>query len=568
MAIGLIGWGRFLNVNQGRVTVPPGLWTYLHSIAAEIGQSFDFLQTPPPSLCQGGAGPGDDGYGVFWLRQLDGTRYGSCEDLLAMIAALNTHGVQTLLDLVLHQMVGENGGPGVFKYPGADNKTMNGAGSTKPSWFRGSPNPPWAQNDTVPGGPLDPGFGRPRSYQHSQESLDDAIAFVKWLTHLTDATGYRFDDVKGSYPPAVREIMNAVPQCSFYSEFFDNRWNMGTWATNSPMNSRSAVEDFDLHWHLQAACNGYDARQFVAGGAGYWQMNPGLSVGFVDNPDTDTTPGQQVIFNKAIAYAILMSLPLAKTLVYGKDYFPSSVWPGSYGLKRLIDNLCWINRKFAFGTCEIPYVDQDVLIITRGGDGGSMGWSGGMVTVVNFNTLTERSFWAPTPCGPNRLLHDYTGHLPDVWTNADGWANFTVHSNAYSSGTSYGIYAPAGVGDAHPTQRRQTTQVFVGDPTLRIMPVKNGRQVLPQRIYCQKDTDLRLHLQFDRTGNSGQATVQMEAAGPKDVLEVLSLSGPPSSAIAVAKVNTTGWHTISLIGALLPASGINFTLTVTYTGAV
>lgn len=150
-------------------------------------------------------------------------------------------------------------------------------------------------------------FGRELSYQHCRPAgmtESDAIDYLKWSQARTGAVGFRFDDTKGTYAPAVRRIMDSLPAAPFYSEFFDgDPVNLNGWATSAPMSGRSAVEDFTLHFRLQAACNGFDATQLVAGGAGYWQMNPGLSVGFVDNPDTDTSPGEQVIFNKGLAYA-------------------------------------------------------------------------------------------------------------------------------------------------------------------------------------------------------------------------------------------------------------------------
>ena len=162
MAIGLIAWGRFLS-NGNRITVPapstdhgkPWLWDMLRADAAAIGSIFDLVQLPPWSLSQGGTGAGCDGYGLFQRRNLNGTRYGSLESLMAAIAALSAHGCETYGDLVLHQMIGENGGPGVFRYAGADGRTMNGRGQTTPGWFRGGtgtddPIPPFCREDDVP----------------------------------------------------------------------------------------------------------------------------------------------------------------------------------------------------------------------------------------------------------------------------------------------------------------------------------------------------------------------------------------------------------------------------------
>lgn len=119
MAIRPIAWGRFFDAAGNKVTVPappsepgkPWLWDFLRAKAASLGAVFDVAQLPPWSLAQGGTGPSCDGYGVFQRRNLNGTRYGSLESLMAAVSALNAYGCRTYADLVLHQMSRENGGP-------------------------------------------------------------------------------------------------------------------------------------------------------------------------------------------------------------------------------------------------------------------------------------------------------------------------------------------------------------------------------------------------------------------------------------------------------------------------
>ncbi len=579
MAVGLIAWGRFFDARGNKITVPapttdrgkPFLWDMLRSEAAAIGSVFDLVQLPPWSLAQGGAGVGCDGYGIFQRRNLNGTRYGSLESLMAAIAALDAHGCRTWGDAVLHQMIGENGGPGVFRYPGADGKTMNGRGQTTPGWFRGGlnqndPIPPFCPEDDVPDRPDDVPFGREISYQHCHPpgvTEADAIDYLRWAKARTGAVGFRFDDTKGCFAPAVRRIMDALPSTSFYSEYFDgNPANLNAWATSSPMNGRSAVEDFALHFRIQAACNGFDATQFNIGTAGYWQWNSGLSVGFVDNPDTDTSPGEQIISNKAIAYAYLLTLPLRTALVFGKDYFPSSVWPGAYGLKPLIDNLCWISRTFAIGGYQVRWVDKDVHVGTRDGDGGPLGWSGGLLTALNFNTFSPRRITCGTPFGPHRWLHDYTGHHPDITTDANGDATFTIPSNAFAGGQSYVCFAPGGVTQPFPSSARATTQTFFAAADLDIMPASNVSQVLPQRIFCAKNTRISLKLSAKIPAEASLTATATSARGK--VVSSQRIGAAPTESFG--KTTTEGWHTISVEGSGLAKAGSNYELAVTYMG--
>ncbi|MGB6687175.1 MAG: hypothetical protein WBE76_04970 [Terracidiphilus sp.] len=580
MAVGLIAWGRFLDDQGNKITVPapstdpgkPWLWDLLHSRAASIAASFDCVQLPPWSLAQGGAGAGCDGDGIFQRRNLNGTRYGSLESLMAAVSALNAHGCQTWGDLVLHQMIGENGGPGVFRYVGADGSTMNGRGQTTPGWFRGGMNeddpiPPFCPEDDVPVPSDDIPFGREVSYQHCHPpnvTENDAKDYVVWSHARTGAAGYRFDDTKGTYAPAVRGIMDALPNVPAYSEYFDgNPANLNWWATSAPMSSRSAVEDFTAHFCIQAACNSYNASILAQGNAGYWQWNSGLSVAFVDNPDTDTTPGEQVIFNKGLAYAYLLTLPVRLALVYGKDYFPSSVWPGAYGLQPLIDNLCWISRMFAWGSYEVCWIDNDVFVAARDGNGGALGWSGGLLTALNFNVLYPRTITCATPFGANRWLHDYTGHHPDIWTDRSGNATFTIPSNAWSGGQSYCCFAPGGVSSAYPAIPRETTQTFFAAADLDVMPARNGQYTLPQRIYCARNTKVSLDLSANIPHSAAVTARVCDPGGTQIAQHRIGTDPAKSSGNTIHE----GWQNVLVEGSGLPTSGADFSLSVTYTGA-
>ena len=599
--IGLIGWGRFFDAEGKRITVPapstdPGaewLWVYLRSQAERLGGSFDYVLTPPPSLAQGGAGAGCDGYGVAqrWNLGWDQpTRYGWIEDLLAMIAALSAEGTKTHFDLVLHQLLGpEKGGPGVSTYLGPDGKTRNGRGATTPGWFRGNtqkvldangnwtgmyadPAPPFCLEDDVPNRGSDMPFGREISYQHCDPpgiTLTDAMDFILWIADRTGVVDFRLDDVKGTYTPAISVLAKVILALrgSTFGEFDDNTQNALGWATSSPMKGLSAIEDFDWHFRLQAACNTFNALALFSGGQCAWQRRPDLAVLFVENADTDTSPGQQIVSNKVIAYAITLCLPARESQVYGPDYFPASVWPGSRGLWSLLDNLCWIARMFAIGGFQQRWLDADVFAFTRDGNGGPLGWSGGLLIVTNFNVLTPRPLTLATMWPEGTHLHDYTGNHPDVWVIENGYVMCTAPSNAYSSGANSLAFSPAGVDRPFSNPPRTTTQTFVGDGTIDVLQMKNGMMNLPQRVWCAGGT-VTAKLTFLRTGLDPNATVQLEILEPTGQQLAWASSGQTGNAIASAEVVEKGWHTLRLTSNLLPEAGVSFELAVTYLGGV
>jgi alpha-amylase len=580
MGVALIAWGRFIEKNGNRITVPapsttpgaPWLWDFLAKEAAALRRvGFSALQLPPASKAQGGAGDGCDGYGVFDPRDLGSkpqqgstpTRYGSVESLRRLIACCHAVGMDVYLDVVLHQLAGENGGPGVFKYLGADGRSLDGRGPMHPGCFRGVP-PANRPEDAVPVPADDFQFGREKVYQHCQPAgytIADALDYGDWLFRTTDADGMRLDDTKGTWAPFVSQFMRSRTMAGkfAYSEYFDgNPDNLNWWATSPPMSSRSLVEDFTLHFALQAACANGNAQ--ALNGAGYAARNPFLSCTFVDNPDTDTSAGEAIISSKLLAYAFMLSTE-GYPFVYGKDYFPGSVWPGAYGLKPWIDNLIWIHEKLASGGTITQWLDQKVIAVNRTG-------GPGLLTALNFDTWNRRTITCSTTFGPNVQLHDYTGRHSDIWTDGAGKATFTIPTNAFQNGQSYLCFSRAGINQAIPLIERSTTQVFFGAADLDIPAALNG-QAEVGRIWCASGRGIRLS--FRPATNEAtwgpQAQIVLEVLSPANTSlgsQKWTKQGPsPAGDLQVQAVGN-GWHRLRLESANLPAAGLAFELTATY----
>jgi alpha-amylase len=416
-----------------------------------------------------------------------------------------------------------------------------------PGCFRYSPGAGTQPDDDVPVPAADAAFGDEKVYQHSNPArytINDALDFGDWLFRTTGADGARIDDAKGLWAPFVAEFMRhgAMANKPFYAEYFDgNPASLNWWATTSPIDGRSGVEDFTLHFAIEAACNDLDAR--ALDGAGYSQWNSALSYGFVDNPDTDLSPGEQVISSKMLGYAFLLTISCRQVLVYGKDYFPGTVWPGAYGLKPLIDNLIYINRTFAYGGQATRWVDGSVLVIERDGNGGVVGSSPGLLTAMNFDTYNVRQITCATSFGANTQLHDYTGHHEDIWTDWQGNATFTIPANAYSAGQSYLCFSRAGSDKQIARHSRRTTQEFFGATDLDIPPATPGAPRVIGRIYVE--------------GRSGVSFAS------RSNIEAVLLDG--TTAIARNEPDKTGWYDIGV--STKAAAPVAFELSVTYTAA-
>ena len=573
MGVALIAWGRFFGPNNARITVPapsttPGAPWLLDFLAGEVGRlrdvGFSAIQLPPVSKAQGGAGDGCDGYGVFDRRDLGGknqqgstpTRYGSVDSLRRFVANAHAAGLDVYLDVVMHQLMGENRGAGVFRYLGANGAPDVGRGAMNPGCFRGVP-PANRPEDPVPVPVDDFEFGRELVYRNCEPpgyTIADALDYGDWLFRTTDADGGRFDDTKGTWANFVSQFMRsgAMADRFFYSEYFDgNPDNLNWWATTAPMSSRSLVTDFTLHWSLQAACDGGQAN--VLDGAGYAARNPFMACTFVDNPDTDTSPGEAIISSKLLAYAFILTAE-GYPFVYGKDYFPSSVWPGAYGLGQWIDNLIWIHETLAAGPTVTRYVDSKVIALNRTG-------GPGLLAALNFDTWNAPTITCETSFGPGVDLHDYTGRHPDIRTDGAGRATFRLPSNAHQDGQSYLCFSRAGFSQPAPRVGRATTQVFFGAADLDIGPAAPGATLNLGRIWCAGRSLLSASLLLQPRDGMTEADVRFAVVGPSGRTLV------EGDKAAHATVTETGWHLLRVAANALAKGGADFELSVTYWGA-
>ena len=150
--------------------------------------------------------------------------------------------------------------------------------------------------------------------------------------------------------------------------------------------------------------------------------------------------------NKLWFYLDALTMPCKAALIFAKDC-------EVYGLASQIQNLMWIGTAFAVGKLAWEHSDNTLLCWSRDGNGGSMR-SAGLFCGYSSEPLNSRSEWIHTPFGPNRHLHDYAGHGPDVVTNQDGWGYFTFGPNVNNSAQNYVAYAPAGIEYEIPLQAK------------------------------------------------------------------------------------------------------------------
>jgi len=550
---------RFLDGQGRKITVPapvdpgnpdvPWWYDWIAAHARDLRKAgFTAILYPPVSKTQGGHAPDADGYGVFDQYDLGSkaqcgsteTRFGSREQLQRSIAVAHACGLDVYVDVVMHQLSG--GSNGVYRYLGADGKSKTGRFPKDPGCFRGAP--PRRPEDPVPVRRFDFPFGdefvyvncEPRGY-----TRNGMVAYGDWLTRSLDLQGYRVDDTKGTAVAFVHDWMTARSMGSRFcvSEYFDGdpgalRW----WAHDSGMGGRSAVFDFTMHFALQGMCDdgGFDMTRL--NGAGYAARDPLNAVTFVDNPDTDLSPGQQIISNKLLAYAFILTTE-GYPFVYHKDYAEA---PGCYGLKRWIDNLIWIHETLANGPTATRWNDQKVIAMERLG-------GPGLLTAISTDVWNRRTITCQTAFGPNAQLHDYTGRHGDIWTDGAGRASFTIPSNAFGRGQSYLCFSRPGHDRAIALHEHHTTQTFFGAADLDIGPVPASGSAHAGRVWCAAHKPLRARLRTVDAGTShahaGQVSIVVLGPNGAEVAH-----GPPGAGQSTVEIVTrdAGWYTMQVAG--------------------
>jgi alpha-amylase len=380
------------------------------------------------------------------------------------------------------------------------------------------------------------------------------VAYGDWLTRSLDLQGYRIDDTKGMAVAFVRDWMTARSMGSRFcvSEYFDgDPGALNWWVHDSGMGGRSAVFDFTLHFKLQAMCDDGNFDMTGMHGAGYAARDPLNAVTFVDNPDTDLSPGEQIIGSKLLAYAFILTTE-GYPFVYHKDYAEE---PGCYRLKKWIDNLVWIHENLANGSTTTRWNDPRVIVTERLGEPG-------LLTAINTDVWNQRTVTCQTAFGANAHLKDYTGRHGDVWTDGGGRVTFTIPSNAFSGGQSYLCFSRTGHDRAMPLRERHTVQTFFGADDLDIPAIPANAAVVAGRVWCAAHKPLRASLRAEGPHAGGQVLV--EVAGPGGAVAAGSPSGANGSTLELVTTEP-GWYQLHVIGQGRSAAAA-YELEVTYTG--
>lgn len=511
-------------------------WDRIGMMAERLaGHGFTDALLPQPCMTQSGAYRTGDGYGLrnhYSLGDdLNGgpTRFGKDHQARRAVAILRANGIACHTDLVVHQMSGGVGGR--YRYPSSTGKE-NGRFPKDRNFFRGDTASGWAPQDPVIAPADDFAFGdefSPVSSEPSHVLWDQLLAWADWLLNTLGVQGARIDDTKGEALAFLRSLVvhGRMRDSFLFAEHATGSSDDLAWFLAQMPRSMSVI-DFGAHYEMimPLTKNG-DRRDWQASwiiGKGFIARDPMHAIPFVESMDSDTNGFATVVNNKALGYALMLAgegLPMT----YIRDYLRE---PGCYGLDTTINNLNWCRQMLASGPTVWRYSDANVLAFERTG-------KPGMICTLNQDIFNPNwhTIHIQTAFGPNRRLHDYTGHDDtDRWTDWQGGVTLGVPPGA--DGHGYGMWSLAGLGGAmQPTGQTWCQQVFYGADDLVIPPASGGIKLVGV-VWCEKDTPFTARLRID----TDDATLSL-------LPPVVGKARPlPYARGSEVEIDARGWHSV------------------------
>lgn len=443
------------------------LWRRLAASAEELhAKGVTAVWLPPAS--KGQAGGGDVGYAAYDLYDLGEidqkasvrTKYGTREELLHAIAAVQSHGMDAYLDCVMNHRIGADETEEVVVVevdpenrfePRSDAYTIRAwsrylfaARAGKYSsfvWTKDQFNAfgADASQPDVTGriyrvadrsfstevdhekGTFDYLMGA--NVDHSRpEVVDELVSWGAWLLETTKARGVRVDAAKHMSHSFAKTWLARVRATQPGREIFavGEYWSASVDALEGYLAAtEGAMRLFDVPLHLrlhEASVRGrdFDLRTIFDGTL--VQRNPLVAVTFVDNHDSQ--PGQALQspvadWFKPIAYALVLLRREGYPCVFYGDYFGNDGDAKLLSHRVVIDRMLEARAKLLYGDQEEYFVSPTSIGWLVTGDAEHPG-----VIAVAMSTADATAIAMQTH-RPHLQLRDVTGAHPDTIESGD-----------------------------------------------------------------------------------------------------------------------------------------------------
>lgn len=437
---------------------------------------FDMIWLPPAYKGAAGAkSVGYDVYDTYDLGEFDqkgsvATKYGTKEEYIGAVKALQDQGIEVLADVVLNHMMGADELETVvaeetaetnreqeisepqeievwtkFTFPGRNGMysdfTWNASNFSGTDWdekggqsgifrFEGKQ---WNQEIDDENVNFDYLMG-------ADVDMDDPAAvealhnWGKWYLDTVGMDGFRLDAVKHIqfefYKEWLKDMRKHVGRQFFaVGEYWSSEIEKLLYYLDATENAMSLF-DVPLHFHFQQAATSdgsYDMRTLLE--ETLLKERAQNSVTFVDNHDTQ--PGQSLEsfipqWFKAIAYALILLHKDGIPCVFYGDYYgiPRTNVAPVTGIKKLVR----LRKDYAYGSQTDYFDDESVVGYTRCGDKEHED-SGLALLVSNRQEGEKKMFMGRQFSG--RLFYDIMGGFSEpVEIDMDGYGLFSVNGGS------------------------------------------------------------------------------------------------------------------------------------------
>lgn len=459
------------------------LWNRAAAQAKALREAGISMVWLPPAY-KGASGAESVGYDVYDLYDLGEfdqkgsvrTKYGTREEYLTAVRALQEQGISVLCDVVLNHRMGADGTEEVvveeeqandrdqdiggkqtivawtkFDFPGrADAYSAfhwHAAHFSGADWDERSrrngifrfDGKHWNGETDNENGNYDYLMGVDLDTDHP-EVIQEMQDWGKWYLDTVKPDGLRLDAVKHIGFDRYRQWIEAMrahagekgqDDLFIVGEYWSNELGKLTHYLDVTQHAL-ALFDVPLHFHfLQAATsNGnYDMRQLFEGTL--TGTEPAYAVPFVDNHDTQ--PGQALqsfipAWFKPIAYAVILLRDVGTPCVFYGDYYgiPHDGIAAVQGLRTLLQ----VRKSYAYGTEHLYFDDASVVGFTREGDA-EHGHSGIAVLLSDSVGGTKRMYVGTALAGA--CMVDVMGRRREcIQISEDGFGEFAVDGGSVS----------------------------------------------------------------------------------------------------------------------------------------
>ena len=372
------------------------------------------------------------------------TWFGSKEDLLELIKAAHSSGIQVLADLVFNQCSG--GDLETNPYTGKEWYTLFEPASNKFKRNFDCFHPSKYESDD---GAIFSGFAGTDLCHRNPYVYTEILEYCRWLIEDIGFDGFRFDCAKGYGGWITKSIQDYMYSYSSQEKKYYKPFGVGelweerdqpieqwldevNYSTDNPI----SAFDFVLRKRLRSLCLD---KQFSLRELADWNSTllhrTFEVVTFVENHDTcsphSDVADKEIFSDKMLAYSFILAHP-GYPCVFWQDYYEFNLAQSSNNSG--IDALIKIHEKYAGGESDILYVDDDLYILQRRGHYSQRGliyvlnkvegkWNGRRIQTNWKNTKFVSLAWRGTNdlSIPQPVFSD-DSNFGDFWAPPRGYA--------------------------------------------------------------------------------------------------------------------------------------------------